>query len=62
MQILGLFVNTLKAADKYYLLNRDNFFKDLQIQLSQKQQNIFAFFCAFWKSRINSQPPKDVIS
>ena len=47
MQILGLFVNTLKAADKYCLLNRDNFFKDLQIQLSQKQQNIFAIFLWF---------------
>ena len=37
-KILGLFVNTLTADDEYCLLNRDNLFQHLQMQLSQKQK------------------------
>ena len=42
-KILGLFVNTLAANDKYSPLNRDNLLQHIQMQLSQKQ-NIFSQF------------------
>ena len=37
-KILRLFVNTLTADDKHYLLNRDNLTQPIQMQLSQKQK------------------------
>ena len=52
-KILGLFVNTLTANDKYSLLNRENLLQHRQIQLSQKQKSFSQFFVAFWKSRFN---------
>ena len=42
-KILRMFVNTLTAHDKHYLLDRDNLTQPIQMQLSQKQ-NIFLNF------------------
>ena len=44
-KILRLFVNTLTADEKQYLLNRDNLAQLLQMQLSQKQKTFAKFFC-----------------
>ena len=43
-EILGLFVNTLTANDKYSLLNRDNLTQLIQMKLSQKQKSFFGMF------------------
>ena len=42
-KILGLFVKTLTADDKYSLFHRDNLLQRLQMQLSQKQNSFLAF-------------------
>ena len=54
-KILKLFVNTLTADDKHYLLNRDNFVQLVQMQLSQKQITFpeFFFFFPFLKYILN---------
>ena len=52
-KILRLFVNTLTADDKHYLLNRDNLTQPIQMQLSQKQKNFSEFFFAFLKPILN---------
>ena len=39
IKFLRVFVNTLAADDKYFLLNRDNVTQPVQVQLSQKQKN-----------------------
>ena len=52
-KIVGLFVNTLTADDKNYLLNRDNFAQGIQMQLSQKQKTFSEFLFAFLKSILN---------
>ena len=58
-KILRLFVNTLTADVKHYLLTRDNSTSTIQIQLSQKQNFFFQFFVAFLKSILNfKQLPK----
>ena len=49
-KILRLFVNTLTADDKHYLLNRKKLTPAIQMQLSQKQKTFFPFFLAFLKS------------
>ena len=36
-KILGFFVNTLTADDKYSLLNRDKLVQQIQVQLSNKK-------------------------
>ena len=52
-------VNTLTAADKYYLLNRDNLTEPNQRLLSEKERTfLFLFVCfvvffAFAKFRLN---------
>ena len=46
-KIQRLFVNTLTADDKHYLLNRDNLTQPIQIQLSQKQRIFLNFFWHF---------------
>ena len=46
-KVLGLFVNTLTADDKYSLLNRDNLTQPIHMQLSQKQKNFLEFFLYF---------------
>ena len=42
-EILGLFVNTLTAHDKYSIRNTENLSQPIQIQLSKKQ-NIFLHY------------------
>ena len=60
-KILRLFVNTLTADDKHYLLNRDNLAQRIQMQLSQKQKTFSELFFAFLKSKFNFKqfPKKD---
>ena len=60
-RILKLFVNTLTADDKHYLINRDNLTQPIQMQLSQKQKTFSEFFFAFLKSILNFKhlPKKD---
>ena len=48
-KFLRLFVNTLTADDKHYLLNRDNLTQPIQMQLSQKQKTSSQFFVAFFE-------------
>ena len=52
-KILGLFVNTLAAVEKYLLLNRDNLTIPIQMQLSQKQKTLSQFFGGLLKSSLN---------
>ena len=52
-KFLRLFVNTLPADEKYYLLNRDNLAQPIQMQLSQKQKTFSQFPFAFLKSVLN---------
>ena len=53
-QIQRLFVNTLTADDKHYLLNRDILVQRIQMQLSQKQITFPEFFFfAFLKYILN---------
>ena len=52
-KILGPFVNTLIADENYSALNRDHFYQDLQMRLSQKEKNFSAFLFAFSKFRFN---------
>ena len=42
-EILGVFVNTLTANDKYYLHNRKNLRKPIQLQLPTKEKSFFNF-------------------
>ena len=46
-KILRVFVNTLTADDKIYLLNRDNLTQPIQMQLFQKQKTLYEFFFFF---------------
>ena len=48
-----MFVNTLSADKKHYLLNRDNLAQPNQMQLSQKQKSFSQFPFAFLKSILN---------
>ena len=52
-KILGLFVNTLTADDKYSLLNRENLTQSIQTLLSQKQKTFSRIFSSFLKSTLN---------
>ena len=52
-KILGLFVNTLTANDKYSLLKRGNLTEPIQMQLSNKQKISSNFFWYIFKSRSN---------
>ena len=52
-KILIVFVNTLTADDKHYLLNRDNLTQPIQMQLYQKQKTFSPFFFEFLKSILN---------
>ena len=49
-KIQSLFVNTLTADDKHYLLNRDKFTQRIQMQLYQKQKTFSEFFS--WISKL----------
>ena len=48
-KILRLFVNTLTANDKHYLLNTENLAHTIQMQISQKQKTFSEFSFAFLK-------------
>ena len=50
-----MFVNTLTADDKYFLLNRDNLTPPIRMQLSQKQTAFSQFFLTFSKSTLDSE-------
>ena len=50
---LRLFVNTLTAADKYSLLNRDNLTKPIQMLISQKQKLFSEFLKGYLKCTLN---------
>ena len=52
-KILRLFVNTLTADEKHYLLKRDNLAQLIQMQLSQKQKAFSESPFAFLKSILN---------
>ena len=52
-KIVRLFVNTLTADDKHYLLNRDNLARRIQMQLSQKLKTFPEFFFPFLKYILN---------
>ena len=52
-KFLRLFVNTLPADEKYYLLNRDNLAQPIKMQLSQKQKTFSQFPFPFLKSILN---------
>ena len=46
-KIQRLFVNTLTAHDKHYLLNRENLTQRIQMQLSQKEKIFSEIFLHF---------------
>ena len=50
-KILGLFVNTLTAEKKDYLVNRDNLTQHIQMALSKKQKKFSLFFSSSLKFR-----------
>ena len=60
-KIQSLFVNTLTADDKHYLVNRDMLAQRIQMQLSQKQKTFSELFFAFLKCKFNFKqfPKKD---
>ena len=47
-KILGLFVNTLTADDKFSLLNRGRLLQHVRMQLSQNLKNFTEFFFFFF--------------
>ena len=49
-EILGLFLNTMTADDKYSLCNREGSPELMPMELLQKQMTFSFFFCAFLKS------------
>ena len=54
-EVLGLFVNTLTADDKYYCFKRENFQQEFQMHLSQKAKNLVSIFIPFLESTSNFQ-------
>ena len=52
-KVLGRFVNTLIAKDKYHLLDRDNLRQPIAMQLCNIQKTFSHFFRSFLKSRSN---------
>ena len=51
LNVLGLFVNTLTAEKKDYLVNRDNLTQHIQMALSKKQKKFSLFFSSSLKFR-----------
>ena len=51
--IIGVFVNTSTAKDKYSLGNRKNSLQPIQLILFQKQKYFSQFFTAYLKSKSN---------
>ena len=52
-EILGVFVNTLTANDKYPVQDCDNLPLPTQMQLSEKRKTFSEFFPPFLESRSN---------
>ena len=52
-KISKLFPNTLSAAGKYSLFDRDNLMERIQMLLSRKQKTFSEFFSSFLKSSLN---------
>ena len=52
-KILGHFVYTLTADDKYSLLNRESLTEPIQMQLSQKQKTFSQYISAVLKCKLN---------
>ena len=52
-KIQRLFVNTLTADDKHYLLNKDKLTQRIHMQLSQKERTFSEFFFTFLTSALN---------
>ena len=53
-EILGLFVNTLSADEKYSSRNIQNLTQQLQTTMSQKQMTFYRIFITYVKSRTSS--------
>ena len=53
--MLGLFLKTQAADEKYPVLKRDNLMILIQMQLCQKHKAFSRFFTAFLKSRLYFQ-------
>ena len=47
------FLNRLTTGDNYSLVSRDNWMQTIQMHLSQKQETLSEFFCAFFESALN---------
>ena len=60
-KVLRLFLNTLTAEERHYLLTKENLTQTIQIKLSQKQKSFSEFFIQFLKSILNFKqlPNKD---
>ena len=51
--MLGLFLNTLTADDKYVLCNRNNLLQPIQVKLSKNQKIYCPFFAVYLQSASN---------
>ena len=62
-KVLRLFLNTLTAEERHYLLTKENLTQTIQIKLSQKQKSFSQFFIQFLKSILNFKqlPNKDTL-
>ena len=54
-EIVGVFLNTLNANDKYSRGIRENLPQQIQTQLSEKPKTFSGFFIAFLKSTSKSE-------
>ena len=61
-EILGQFVNTLTADDKYSRRHRKNFQEQIEVQLSQKPKTFSEFFIAFRKCPSNFEYFEEKVS
>ena len=57
-EILGVFVDTLTAEDRYPLHNCDNLLLPIQMQLSKKWKTFSRFFVSFLQFTWNSKHPE----
>ena len=59
-KILGQFVNTSTAPEKYSLLNKDILTKPIEMQLSTQKKYFAQFFPTYLKSRSNRKHFKKI--
>ena len=52
-KFLAPFLNTLTANDKYSLNSKDKWMQNIQMHLSQKQNNFSEVFSSFFESALN---------